>query len=296
MPMNFTLHLLDELDKILPIEDLQRQIWPGCETDVVPAHLLRSVIEHGGLLIAAYAEPAPEHPQPIGFVFGMPGFYPTPDGPRLMHYSHMLGILPQFRGQGIAFALKRAQWQMVRHQGVDRICWTYDPLLSINAHLNITRLGAVCNTYLRNYYGTMRDELNLGLPSDRFLVDWWVNSARVNRRLSKRNRGHLRLEQLLSAQIVIANPAELTSAGLLLPSQTPLLPKTEPETLLLVEIPADLNQLKKADPALAQEWREKTGKLFEDLFTQGYLVTDFVHERGTVEHSYYILSYGESTF
>jgi predicted GNAT superfamily acetyltransferase len=294
--MKFTLHLLDELDQILPIENLQRMVWPGCETDVVPAHLLRSVIQHGGLLIAAYPEPALENPYPVGFVLGVPGFYSTPDGPRLMHYSHMLGIHPQFRSQGIAFALKRAQWQMVRHQGIDRICWTYDPLLSINAHLNIARLGAVCNTYHRNYYGSMRDELNLGLPSDRFLVDWWVNSSRVNRRLSRRNRGHLRLDQLLSAQIVIVNPAESTPAGVPIPSKILCLPKTLPESLLLVEIPADLNLLKQVDPALAQAWREQTGKLFEDLFAQGYLVTDFVHESGKVDHSYYILSYGESTF
>ncbi len=295
-PMKFALHLLDEMDQILPIEELQRLVWPGCETDVVPAHIMHSAVQHGGLLIAAYPEPPLEDLTPVGFVFGIPGFYVTPDGPRLMHYSHMLGVHPQFRGEGIAFALKRAQWQMVRNQGIDRICWTYDPLLSVNAHLNISRLGAVCNTYYRNYYGSMRDGLNLGLPSDRFSVDWWVNSARVNRRLSKRSRGHLRLEQLLSAQVAIANPAERNPGGMPVPAKSLQLPKSMPNKLILVEIPTDLNLLKQTDLSLAQEWREQTGKLFEDLFAQGYLVTDFVHQGEPEANSYYVLSYGESTF
>ena len=110
----------------------------------------------------------------IGFVFGFPGIEPTPDGPRPKHCSHILGVLPDHRDGGVGFALKRAQWQMVRHQGLDHVTWTYDPLLSRNAHLNIARLGAVCSTYRRSEYGDMRDGLNAGLPSDRFQVDWWV--------------------------------------------------------------------------------------------------------------------------
>ena len=92
------------------------------------------------------------------------------------------GCIRIYRDSGIGFALKRAQWQMVRHQDLDHITWTYDPLLSRNAYLNIARLGAVCSTYRRSEYGEMRDGLNVGLPSDRFQVDWWLNSHRVQRR------------------------------------------------------------------------------------------------------------------
>ncbi len=80
---------------------------------------------------------------------------------------------------------------MVRHQGLSHITWTYDPLLSRNAQLNIAKLGAVCNTYLQAEYGTLRDGLNAGLPSDRFQVDWWLRSRRVERRLSRRSRADL---------------------------------------------------------------------------------------------------------
>ena len=195
---DWTVRILETPEEMAAVEELQRQVWPDNETEVVPAHMLIAASHNGGLVLGAY-EGAPrtfaesgEQEQAtgsnaarlIGFVFGFPGIYSTPDGPRLKHASHMLGVHPDYRNKGLGFALKRAQWQMVRRQGVDRITWTYDPLVSVNAYLNIARLGAVCNTYRRNVYGELRDGLNAGLPSDRFQVDWWVNTKRVNRRLS----------------------------------------------------------------------------------------------------------------
>ncbi|HEY7712740.1 MAG TPA: GNAT family N-acetyltransferase, partial [Candidatus Entotheonella sp.] len=104
------------------MEELQRIVWPGSETDVVPAHMLITAIHNGGLVAGAFVDE-----QLIGFVFGFPGIEFTPDGPRPKHCSHMMGIHPKHRDTGVGFALKRAQWQMVRHQGVDHITWTYDP-------------------------------------------------------------------------------------------------------------------------------------------------------------------------
>jgi predicted GNAT superfamily acetyltransferase len=240
----------------------------------------------------------------VGFVFGFPGLYPTPDGPRLKHCSHMLGVLPEYRDQGVGFILKRAQWQMVRHQGVDRITWTYDPLLSRNAYLNISKLGAVCNTYLRNEYGEMRDGLNAGLPSDRFQVDWWVNTHRVNRRLSRRARRQLELAHYIAGGAEVINPAEIDANGLPRPASSdgyqPLPRSADPgrpliAPILLVEIPSDIYQLKAADFDLALRWRLHTRGLFEDLFNRGYLVTDLVFLKAPYPRSYYALSHGDST-
>ena len=188
--------ILDTPAEMTAVEELQRAVWPGSETDVVPAHMFIAAIHNGGLVIGAYADQ-----QLIGFVFGFPGFEATPDGPRLKHCSHMLGIHPQHRDSSVGFVLKRAQWQMVRHQGLDHITWTYDPLLSRNAYLNISKLGAVCHTYRRSEYGNMRDGLNVGLPSDRFQVDWWVNTRRVERRLGKRPRRPLKLDNFSKAEL-----------------------------------------------------------------------------------------------
>jgi predicted GNAT superfamily acetyltransferase len=181
----------------------------------------------------------------------------------------------------------------VRQQGLDHITWTYDPLQSRNARLNIRKLGAVCNTYLPNYYGEMRDGINVGLPSDRFQVDWWVNSSRVRQRLSKYPRPPLDLAHYLSAEVPRVNTTQLNAAGFGVPQSLGLPPGTA--ALLLFEIPADFPALKAVDVSLALEWRQHTRVLFTDLFKAGYLVTDFVFLSGSQPRSYYVLSYGEAT-
>lgn len=276
--------ILETPEEMNAIEDLQRQVWPGSETDVVPAHVLITAVHNGGLVAAAYLE----H-QLVGFVFGFPGLEFTPDGPRAKHCSHMLGILPGYRDSGLGFALKRAQWQLVRHQGLDHITWTYDPLLSRNAYLNITKLGAVCNTYKPAEYGEMRDGLNVGLPSDRFQVDWWINTRRVERRLSHRARRPLRLDDFSQAELQPLYPLlDLTDNRPRPPEHFAPLARR----LALAEIPSDFNALKESDFALGRDWRFFSREVFETAFKQGYLVTDFVHDAG---RSFYVLTNGEST-
>lgn len=285
-----SIKIIENILDMHQVEDLQRQVWQESEVDIVPAHLMNSAVHNGGLLLGAFID----H-ELVGFVFGFLGFYSTPDGPRLKHYSSMLGVHPKWRDQGIGFALKRAQWQMVRHQGIDRITWTFDPLLSRNAWLNISRLGAVCNTYLRDFYGKMRDKLNLGLPTDRFDVDWWVNTHRVNRRLSRRRRNDLTLVHYLSGGALVYNPAEMDIDHLPHPIENISIQVGKELPFLLVEIPADFQALKAADIKLALEWRIHSRIIFEDLFKAGYLVTDFVRSDNTPIHSFYVLCHGEST-
>src|SRR6201988_383144 len=276
--------LLETPEEMSLVEALQRAVWEGSETDVVPAHVFITAVHNGGFVIGAFIDN-----QIIGFVFGFPGLEATPDGPRPKHCSHMMGIHPNYRDSGVGFALKRAQWQMGRHQGLDHITWTYDPLLSRNARLNIAKLGAVCNTYRRSEYGDMRDGLNAGLPSDRFQVDWWINTRRVDRRLSKRARRPLRLDNFAKADL-----QPLYSVH----HQTESWPRP-PEHfsaleghLALAEIPADFIALKAADFPLARDWRFFSREVFETAFAEGYIVTDFVFDQG---RSFYVLSNGEST-
>lgn len=298
MNQAWTLKILERGDEMNEVVNLQRIVWPGSEMDVVPVHILLASVHSGGLLVGAYIEE-----RLVGFVYGFPGLDSSPmhvqsgtGVPRLKHHSHMLAVHPDFRSHGIGFALKRAQWQMVRRQGIERITWTYDPLLSRNAWLNITKLGAVCNTYLENFYGEMQDGVNKGLPSDRFQVDWWLNSRRVNLRLSKRKRKALDLAHYLSAGTDIINTSRAGFDGWAVPPEQATLPAGEQlSNLLLVEIPADINGLKAAYPSIALNWRLTTRSLFTALFNQGYLVTDFVHLPGTQPRSFYVVSHGEAT-
>jgi predicted GNAT superfamily acetyltransferase len=198
-------------------------------------------------------------------------------------------VHPGHRDSGVGFALKRAQWQMVRHQGLDHITWTYDPLLSRNARLNITKLGAVCNTYRRSEYGDMRDGLNAGLPSDRFQVDWWINTRRVERRLGKRPRRPLKLDHFSQADLQPLYTLQTSPGGWSRPPEhhLPLEGK-----LTLAEIPSDFDALKAADFSLARDWRFFTREVLETAFAAGYIVTDFIFDQA---RSFYVLSNGETT-
>lgn len=280
------IRVLETPSEMAEVEELQRIVWPGSETEVVPLHLLITAAHNGGLTLGAFVGG-----KMVGFVFGFPGLYEVPDGPRIKHCSHMLGVLPGLRNSGIGFALKRAQWQIVRKQGVDRVTWTYDPLQSRNAYLNIARLGAVCNTYLREVYGEMRDSLNVGLASDRFQVDWWVNTRRVERRLGQRPRGELKIDNYDSARIPRIYHVTIGVDSLIRPPEHLSIPD---EAMLLAEIPSDFIQIRQTHLSLASEWRAFTREAFESCFSLGYLVTDFIYDRDS-RRSYYVLTHGQAT-
>ena len=284
----YTIRLLESPEDMVAVEGLQRIVWPGSEVDVVPAHLLITAVHNGGIVMGAFVKD-----DMVGFVFGFPGLEMLPDGPQPKHCSHMMGVHPDWRSSGLGFALKRAQWQMVRRQGLGHITWTYDPLLSTNAYLNIAKLGAVCNTYRRSEYGDMRDGLNAGLPSDRFQVDWWLNTRRVEHRLGKRARGTLNLEQFTKADLQPLYTLHTGTDGLPRPPEhfSPL-----SGSLLLAEISSDFMALKEADFALARDWRFFTREVFETAFEEGYLVTDFIFDRVDGKpRSLYVLTHGETT-
>ncbi|HEY5982013.1 MAG TPA: GNAT family N-acetyltransferase [Anaerolineales bacterium] len=283
-----TIRMLETPEDLSAAEGLQRDVWPGSETDIVPAHMLIAAVHNGGVVLGAF-----EDERLVGFVFGFPGLESTPDGPRPKHCSHMAAVLPSHRDRGLGFALKRAQWQVVRHQGLDHITWTYDLLLSRNAHLNISRLGAVCSTYLRSEYGEMRDALNAGLPSDRFQVDWWLNTHRVERRLSKRARPLLTPAALTRMGVQPLYDIRSDARGLPLPPER--IPALQ-DQLLAAEIPADFMAVRTADLEVARAWRFFAREFFESAFALGYIVTDFAFDKeGDRPRGLYVLTDGEST-
>ncbi len=286
-PLRWHIRRLETPAEMAAVEALSQIVWPGSDLDVVPGHLLLTAAHNGGLVAGAF-----DGDRLVGFVFGFPGIEGSADGPRVKHCSHQLAVHPDYRGLGLGFALKRFQWQFVRSQGIERITWTYDPLLSRNAHLNIARLGAVCNTYLRDVYGDARDSLNAGLPTDRFQVDWWVNAPGVVERMEGRPPRRRGRAELLRDGAVLLNPPD--------PTGTPQPPDplataswhpgegSEGRTVL-IEIPNDFLSLKAADPGLALTWRMAARGCLETLFGQGFLVTDFLYEAAPCPRSAYVL-------
>lgn len=273
---------IDSPAELVAVEDLQRLIWSGGDTEVVPGHVLLTAAHNGGLVAGAFVEGIL-----AGFVWGFLGMDTGSDRPRLKHCSHQLGVHPDYRNTGLGFALKCFQRERVLSQGLDRITWTYDPLLARNARLNIGKLGATCSTYFRDLYGEMHDALSAGLPSDRFQVDWWIRSEPVAARLGGKTEARSSLTALLARDAVLLNPP--SPPDQLSPPELDLR-RVQAGSIVLVEIPPDFLALKAVDPVLALRWRLATRQVFETLFGRGFAVMDFVLQAGPLPRAAYVLT------
>ena len=276
---------LTTIDEYAEIERLQQLIWESDAIDVVPRHLLLTFQRHGGVVLGAFDAAG----QMIGFAFGFPG-QAAPDnastaGTAWQHCSHELGVVREWRGEGVGYQLKLAQRDWVMRQGLDLVTWTYDPLEIGNASLNIGKLGAICRCYLRDLYGAMVDGLNAHLPSDRFEVTWRLASPRVARRVSE---GWQRpnLEALMATGAVVVNPGRVDGEKLIRPSNV----QPSEARQILVEVPANFQAVKKTSLDLALEWRLNSRMAFETYFAAGYLVSDVLAaEVDSVRRAYYLL-------
>lgn len=261
LPPGYEIRRIKTTEEYGAAEELQGAAWGVIDrVDITPKHVLVTAQKNGGLVLGAFAPDG----ELVGFLFGFLG---TSANGKLKHVSHQMGVHPKYRGLHLGYLLKRAQRGEVRRQGLDLITWTYDPLETVNANLNLTWLGAVNNTYLRNVYGEIRDSINRGLPSDRFQVDWWIRSQWVHERLS------------------LAHPIRLADAVRTLPIVNPARSNhTEPGPLdggieatdVLIQVPYLFQSVKKLSLDLGYAWRMHTREAFETYFARGYSAIDML--------------------
>jgi predicted GNAT superfamily acetyltransferase len=225
-----TIRAVTDVAGLRAVEDLQVTVWGMPERDIVPLHHLLAASGAGGLVLGAFT---PEE-RLVGFCYGFAG---VREG-RTLFYSHMAGVLAEFRDSEIGFRLKRAQREAAMAGGFEWMVWTYDPLQSGNAFFNLHKLGAESRRYYVNYYGEMRDELNRGGDSDRLEVDWWLRDPRV--------------EALMRGQTLTAPAGDVTR----------------------IDVPADITALRRRDPSASAGWRETTRRQFLDAFAAGYVAVD----------------------
>ncbi|GJM42328.1 MAG: hypothetical protein DHS20C20_26100 [Ardenticatenaceae bacterium] len=267
-------------------------VWGVDVSETIPPLTVHALQHNGGTLLGAY-----DGEQLVGFILGTLGAIQSPNridqiaAARLKIYSVIMGILPEYQNQGIGTQLKLAQREAAMKEGIRLITWTYDPLESRNGRFNIGKLGAVCNKYYRDFHGPMAGR-NAGLASDRFEVEWWITSNRVEGRVAQQRRP-LSLEAMRGAGAVVVNEAAFDDIGLIIP---PLDFARSDRGLLLVEIPADIQALKVADLALAKQWRQHTRQVFEHYFAANFAVTDFVFqsEENGRSRSFYLLTHNDS--
>lgn len=256
--MNITIRDLTTYDEFVQVRLIQQRCWGFTQGEGLYAPLLNTAARNGGTVLGAF-----DGAQMIGFLFGFLGMNADR---RLKLCSQTLGVLPDYRSQGVAARLKWAQRVRMLAVGIDLITWTFDPLEAPNARLNLHTLGAIVSTYGRNLFGENFGELGRGLPSDRFQAAWWIESAGVRRLAAG---GAPAPDQLHGPQVnrcagdglarrIVDLDLELESA------------------VVHVEIPADTQALKQADLTLALDWRLQTRLIFETYLARGYVVTDLL--------------------
>jgi predicted GNAT superfamily acetyltransferase len=260
-------------------------VWSG---EVMPPPLAITMQRYGGLLLGV-REPGGTM---IAILLGFMGRRRE----KLVHCSHQLGILPGWRNQDLGYTIKCLQRRLVIDQGLDTIVWTFDPLETRNARLNLARLGGVASDYTRNIYGPMLDGLNKGLESDRLTISWYVTHLSVEARLA----GTTPLPDLagLRAEGV---PVVTHTAGVTAPDGTHYRRLTDVTTgaaaaLVLVEAPANFQAIKPLDPEAARTWRHGTRAVFEDFLARGYAALYLVRDEsaGGPPRCYYLLGSLES--
>ncbi len=268
-----SIHPLRDAAELHAAVELQKEVWGDDFTEIIPTSVLKVVQQVGGIAIGAFVEN-----RLVGLLFGISGIR---DG-ELAHWSDTLAVLPEYRDLGIGRRLKWQQRDRLLTEGVERIHWTFDPLESRNAYVNLVRLGAVAGEYRRDFYGATSSILHEGLETDRLVASWEIRSDRVARRMA----GERGWNDSSAERVPLVNPWR--SDGQRPLAGQPDLSLTAPAIRLA--IPADIQELRSRSPEVALDWRRTTRAAFEAYLGRGYAAIDLV--RGP-ECSSYVLELAE---
>jgi predicted GNAT superfamily acetyltransferase len=200
--------------------------WPMKQGTEITPNLLMAMIHNGAYLSAAFVK---------GKCVGSAFAFPATTGGLHLH-SHMTAVLDRYRNQGVGYALKIDQWHWAKKNNFSEISWTFDPLVSRNAKLNLIKLGVNISSYHPNFYGDMPDALNAGDESDRLMVSW---------------------------KVVGDNPAQRELVSTPNPNDT------------LIQIPSDIVAIRSKDREENLRWRRKVRVQFLQAFEKGGQVVGF---------------------
>lgn len=260
--MEIKIRPVNTLTDLRKVHEIQRATWGYTDLMVFPYTVLISSAHNGGVLLGAY-----DGLDLVGFVYGYLGM----SGAKLYLFSQRMGVLPSYQSMGLGMKLKLAQRDQMLRQGIDLIVWTYDPLLGKNATLNIEKLGGIVRHYARDIYGTVNNPLQVGLSTDRFLLEWELMSNRVRERIRSNGPRPRAEDWLRTGQYRCVNHAAW-EGDLPRPADVNL---DLDDDVLLIQNPPSLNAVKKIDLDAARRWRESTRDIFETYFQRGYIITGF---------------------
>jgi len=215
---------------------LERLIWG--EEITVPTPIFVVADHTGGQVIGAY-----EGNKMVGLTLALAGFRGSL---RFLH-SHMTAVLPEYQNRGVGRRLKLFQRQDALKRGIPLVEWTFDPLELKNAHFNLVRLGAVARRYIPDCYGVTESPLHAGLPTDRLVAEWWIDSVRV--------------KEILAGNLPPANPG-----------------------VQRISIAANISELKSRDRASGARVQALTRTHFLELFGKEYVASGIENRGDTTDY------------
>lgn len=270
---------IEQILEMREVEVLQKEVWGSDDRDLVPSAIFAATREVGAILIGAF-----DGASLIGFAYSFLGR----ENGRVIQHSHQLAVRPAYRHFNLGYKLKLAQRERVLAQDITRMTWTFDPLQSLNAHFNFSKLGVVADAYKINFYGEATSSFLHRIGTDRLWVSWQLDSLRVRERLQIEDRNRAAITDLERiAWLVRVGPNDE-------PERNELTDVPRHEHLL-IEIPTDINRLQRESPESAVMWREATRRAFAEAISAGYLVEEFYRSsRRDRPGGTYLLSSGKS--
>src|SRR5437763_9139483 len=152
--------------------ELERAVWRDDDIGIMPIRLYLISKACKAPTIGAFDHTG----RLVGFVHTMLALMDR----QVVYHSHLAAVIEGLRHKDIGYRMKLKQREFALDAGISLIIWTFDPLQSRNAHLNINKLGAIIRRYEENYYGEgLSAVFGTDVPSDRIFAEWWVSAPHV---------------------------------------------------------------------------------------------------------------------
>jgi len=269
-----TIRDLDAIPDIEPMLRLEKEVWGLDDADVTPLTLIVALKAAGSIVVGAF-----DGREMVGFALAFPSF----EQGKVGLHSHMLAVRPSHREYGLGYRLKLAQRERALARGLTEMTWTFDPLRSLNAHLNFNKLGVISDSYRVDFYGPQTSSHLHTNGTDRLWVTWHMADSRVQDRLNGRGKPAEVVDALKHLEPLIrfngdGKPAEGDLAAALSRQR------------IAIEIPRDMDQLEHTNKQLAHEWRMATRRAFTEALNAGFVVKEFCRSiRGQQGPGVYLL-------
>lgn len=264
--MSIEFRILTEMAELEQVCDLEYEIWGHNKAAATPAVVMKVTNAHGGVTVGAY-----DGDRMVGMAWAFA--VPRPED-EVALWSHVAGVLPEYRSQGVGFGLKKTQREWGLANGYKTMHWTFDPMQSKNANFNFRILGAVVRKYKPNFYGQMQDSINPGLPSDRFEATWVLDSDWVSEAMKGKPRPPL-TDHFPRDKFLVYYRSSVMAINHHRALDYPY---------YAVEIPLDFAGLAKASPDKVAGWQYHVREAMLKALEAGYTVVDHVREGSRCWH------------